>query len=80
MKDGAALAIRMDRLLQASQALDAALHWSAQAEVVDSCGPDTPFEERPSLEQVMRPYCAFKKGQNPDRQAPHFMSSSKENK
>ena len=55
VKGGSALAIRMDRLFQASQALDAALHWSAQAEVVDSCGAETPFQERPSLEQVMRP-------------------------
>ena len=52
VKDGTALAIRMDRLSQATQALDAALHWSAQAEVVDSCGAETPFEERPTLDQV----------------------------
>lgn len=52
MKDGTALGIRMERLVQASQALDAASHWSAQAELVDACNAETPFEERPSLEQV----------------------------
>lgn len=42
----------MEQLVQASQALDAASHWSVQAEIVDACNAETPFEERPSLEQV----------------------------
>lgn len=52
MREGAALGIKIDRLAQASLALEAATNWSLAADAVDTCDADLSFEERPSLEQV----------------------------
>lgn len=53
MADGNALGIRLDQLQQATLALEAASEWSARAEAVDSSNAETPFEERPSIDQVL---------------------------
>ena len=52
VKDGNALSIKLDRLQQAISALEAAFGWSAQADAADCSDADTPFKERPSIEQV----------------------------
>lgn len=52
MNSGNQLGIKMDRLSQASSALSAAMNWSATADVAVACDAETPFEQRPSFEQV----------------------------
>ena len=52
MSAGNHLGTKMDRLSQASSALNVAINWVKDADVMEECDVDTPQERRPSVEQA----------------------------